>query len=115
MKIKPIEDGNSNFELVELRDFGNTGRKTPHCKNHGAMLKVSEYGFWRCIMAKPLEPDKLTDEYEGDCRAGCQEYHGICPKCNGKNLEKESTGIRDIDYCYFCKDCKDNIARGALI
>ena len=67
MNIEPMEDGNSNFELVELIN----GK--PHCKNHGAMLKVSQHGFWRCIRAKPLDPNNLTEEYEGDCRAGCIE------------------------------------------
>ena len=66
MKIKPIEDGNSRFDIVELRDDGNIGRKTPHCKIHGAMIKVSDV-FWRCPQAKNL----LTGKCEPDCRAGC--------------------------------------------
>ncbi len=73
MKINPIKDNNSRFDLVLLRDDGNIGRLTPYCKRHGAMIKVSEVGIWRCIRAKSLEPDKVTDEYEGDCRAGCIE------------------------------------------
>ena len=39
--MKPIPDNNSNIELVELRDDGGIGRLTPHCKKHGAMLKIS--------------------------------------------------------------------------
>lgn len=67
MEIKPIDDGNSNFELVELRDDGNIDRLTPHCKVHGAMLKVSEAGYWRCVQAISLDTGKCPE----DCRAGC--------------------------------------------
>jgi len=67
MELKPIDDGNSDFDLVELRDDGNIGRLTPHCKIHGAMLKVSEHGYWRCVRAINL----LTGKCHNDCRAGC--------------------------------------------
>ena len=70
MKIKPIEDGNSRFDLVELRDDGNTRRDTPYCKLHGAMLKVSEFGHWRCVQSISLKTGKCVE----DCRAGCIEY-----------------------------------------
>lgn len=69
MEIKPINDGNSNFELVELRDDGNVGRLTPYCKLHGAMLKVSPEGLWRCIQSISLRTGKCVK----DCRAGCVE------------------------------------------
>ena len=69
MEIKPIPDGNSNFELVELRDDGNIGRLTPHCKIHGAMLKVSPDGLWRCVQAISLRTGRCVN----DCRAGCIE------------------------------------------
>lgn len=69
MKIKSIEDGNSRFDLVELSDDGNTGKLTPHCKTHRAMLKVSEGGIWRCIQAINL----ITGKCPNDCRAGCIE------------------------------------------
>lgn len=73
MKLKPIEDGNSDFSLVELRDDGNIGRLTPHCKIHGAMLKVSPY-FWRCVQADYYWADKTGGHREvNDCRAGCVE------------------------------------------
>lgn len=53
----------------------NTGRLTPHCKLHGAMNKVSKDGYWRCIRAErnPEYEHLWSDEYEGDCRAGCIE------------------------------------------
>jgi len=69
MKIKSIEDGNSRFDLVELRDDGKIDRLTPHCKIHGAMLKVSKSGYWRCIQAISLKTGKCIN----DCRAGCIE------------------------------------------
>lgn len=63
MIIKTIEDNNTNFEIVKLKDSGNTGRLTPHCSTHGAMNKVSRYpnggGLWRC--------------HNKRCRAGCEE------------------------------------------
>ena len=75
MEIKSIEDGNSNFELVELRDDGNIGKLTPYCKRHGAMLKVSEFGYWRCVQSEPNKDYQYlwTNELEKDCRAGCIE------------------------------------------
>lgn len=65
MLIRTIEDNNTNFNLVELRDDSNIGKKTPHCNNHGAMNKVSKFkgskgGYWRCNAL-------------GGCRAGCIE------------------------------------------
>ena len=47
MKIEKCE--NLDLSLVELRDDGNIGRLTPHCKEHGAMLQVSEWNKWRCL------------------------------------------------------------------
>lgn len=61
MTIRTINDNNTDFDLVELRDDGNIGRKTPHCKKHGAMNKVSEF-YWRCSASKIV-----------GCRAGCIE------------------------------------------
>lgn len=83
MKIKPLEDGNSRFDLVELRDDGNIGRLTPHCKVHGAMLKVSRFkgggGFWRCIQAeyRGNKIDSRSGKCMNDCRAGCIEEDEI--------------------------------------
>lgn len=55
--LKPIDDNNSNFQLVLLIN------KTPHCTLHGAMNKVSNYdnvgGTWRCLF--------------NQCRAGCEQ------------------------------------------
>lgn len=65
-----INDTNSNFDLVLLSDSGNTGNLTPHCKNHGAMNKVSIHedggGYWRCLQSSKTE-----------CRAGCNEKRSI--------------------------------------
>ena len=104
MKIKPIKDGNSNFDIVELGNYGK-----PYCKKHGAMLKVSEYGHWRCIRAINL----LTGKCPDDCRAGCIEYHGECPKCRFK-IDKKIK-LNQNNYYYFCNGCEDQIASSALI
>ena len=80
MKIVPLED--ADITLVELRDDGNIGRLTPHCKVHGAMNKVSEAGYWRCITRAYEAGVWLTDEKGkrytkkisgNNCRAGCIE------------------------------------------
>lgn len=39
-----ITDG----DVILVSDYLNT-RPTPHCVDHGAMLKVSHDGIWRCI------------------------------------------------------------------
>ena len=66
MKIRPIDDGNSNFDLVELKETLGTKQYTPHCIKHGAMNKVSVFesggGYWRCSASKV-----------SGCRAGCIE------------------------------------------
>lgn len=66
MIIKPIEDNNSRFDLVEIKSTHPSVSPTPHCKIHGAMscVAVHENGkLWRCIQSKVLK----------DCRAGCEE------------------------------------------
>lgn len=68
MKIKPIPDNDSNFELVILKTGSNGVSETPHCKIHGAMNKVSYFeedggGYWRCNVTS-----------ETTCRAGCWQY-----------------------------------------
>ncbi len=64
MKIQPIYDNNTDFNLVELADDGKVGRLTPHCKIHRAMHKVSIFehggGYWRCCTSDGIK-----------CRAGC--------------------------------------------
>lgn len=64
MKIEPIKDKNTRFDLVELKDECNIGRATPYCKLHGAMNKVSAFGYWRCLRSDAVP----------DCRAGCIAY-----------------------------------------
>lgn len=62
----PIEDNNSNFDLVEIKSTHIKVKPTPHCKIHGAMSCVSVFNggkLWRCIQSKNLK----------DCRAGCEE------------------------------------------
>ena len=70
MKIIPIPDEPNGFNLVELKS-DNGCKESPHCKLHGAMLKVSESGMWRCIRGKKQERFNTTI----DCRAGCKELH----------------------------------------
>ncbi len=61
MKIQPIEDGNSKFHTVILKndtiDTIDT-KETPHCVEHGAMNKVSVFkeggGYWRCCVWEGL-------------------------------------------------------------
>lgn len=81
--LKPIDDGNSDFDLVVTRKIDGTRymrdevttievdevRYVPHCRLHGAMLKVSVGGIWRCIRATSLQTGKVIN----DCRAGCIE------------------------------------------
>lgn len=81
---KPIN--NADINMVEMRDDGNIGRKTPHCKTHGAMNMLTKDGIWRCLSMYawiPTEyqttskdkkkrndpPDKLN---ERTCPAGCE-------------------------------------------
>lgn len=90
MIIEPIDDNNSNFELVYLNP-------KPHCKDHGAMLKVSEAGLWRCIRTKGAK----------DCRAGCIEIDGWCPICQARVTKRLILGK---DLVYDCQGCGDQIA-----
>lgn len=67
MKIIPIEDGNTRFDLVKLVEVqcNNRPKLYPYCAVHGAMNKVSIFkdkpgGFWRCCTAEGII-----------CRAGC--------------------------------------------
>jgi len=65
MKIKPINDNNSRFDLVEVKTTNNCD-PTPHCKIHGAMNCVATFKggrLWRCIQSNMVK----------DCRAGCEE------------------------------------------
>ena len=66
MNIKPIEDDNSRFDLVEIKSTHPSVSPTPHCKIHGAMNCVASFEtgrLWRCIQSNMVK----------DCRAGCEE------------------------------------------
>lgn len=55
--LKPIEDNNSNLSLCYIGYLDH-----PHCKKHGAMIRVAEQiKMYRC-------PGMHND---GACRAGC--------------------------------------------
>ena len=73
MEIIPLKD--ADFSLVELRDDGNVGEKTPHCKLHGAMLQLTKEGIWRCMTTYRWDwSDKRNIKfYENNCKTGCQE------------------------------------------
>jgi len=64
MILVSINDNNTDFDKVVLKST-NSCQPTPHCKQHGAMNKVSVFengGYWRCCTTG------------GDvCRAGCIE------------------------------------------
>jgi hypothetical protein len=77
MNIIPINDNNSRFDLVEIKNDSDSARSkgwnvkpsdsvSPHCKIHGAMncVAVHAHGrLWRCIQSNQVK----------DCRAGCEE------------------------------------------
>jgi hypothetical protein len=68
--MKAIEG--MDLSLVEMRDDGNTGRLTPHCRLHGAMNKINENGVWRCIHTYRMEQTETRPKLiENNCRAGC--------------------------------------------
>ena len=71
MKIKKLKD--ADYSLVQLRDDGNIGRLTPHCKLHGAMNKLTSSGIWRCITTYIVLNFKTDYIKENNCKAGCQE------------------------------------------
>ena len=70
MKIYALP--NSEIKLVHLIDSGNIGRLTPHCKEHGAMNKMTEDGIWRCV-SHYQHNWKTGRTKENACLAGCQE------------------------------------------
>lgn len=63
--MQPINDNNSDLSLVYLKEKYNNSY--PYCKVHGAMLKVSGHGIWRCVQAVNVKSGKVNV----DCRAGC--------------------------------------------
>lgn len=79
MKIREIEM--SDFSLVEIKST-NECNPTPHCKNHGAMNKITMNedggGMWRCISVVGYQNVRNGNsfgkkEIEGVCRAGCMQ------------------------------------------
>ena len=69
MNYFPIEDNNSNFDLVEIKTTNNCS-PTPHCQIHGAMncVAIFEGGkLWRCLQSNQVK----------DCRAGCEERYNV--------------------------------------
>lgn len=75
MKIEPINL--AGFDLVELKTT-NDCAPTPHCKKHGAMNKITEDGFWRCIalsgFKKIVKGNSIGYKHvETICRAGCNQ------------------------------------------
>lgn len=70
MTIEPISD--ANFDTVEILNG------TPHCKNHGAMKKITKDGFWRCITVvgykKLVNGNSVSGKHnETICRSGCKQ------------------------------------------
>lgn len=55
IQIQALIDESSQFDLVEMKPAEN-GRLYPHCKNHGAMNKITagENGIWRCLSVHSL-------------------------------------------------------------
>lgn len=73
MELKEISDGNSDLSLVELKWSGKQIGYHPHCKKHGAMLRVSkDIKMYRCIRAEPDKSRYNAEQRKAmDCRAGC--------------------------------------------
>jgi len=68
MKLRDIGDGNTDLSLVYIGHLDH-----PHCKKHGAMLRVSEdIKMYRCIRSEPNKAKYTPEERKAfDCRAGC--------------------------------------------
>ena len=65
-KINEIND--ANIDLVEIKN------KTPHCKLHGSMNKLTKEGIWRCVSTyKVLNINTNNEKFiENNCLAGCE-------------------------------------------
>ncbi len=66
--MTPIE--HANIDLVQLKNG------TPHCKEHGAMNKITPEGIWRCITVTGFRREVNNNveskiHRETVCRAGC--------------------------------------------
>lgn len=77
MNITKIDE--AAFDLVEVKTT-NECKPTPHCKNHGAMNKITITenggGIWRCITVSGYRRVKSgnargEEHAETICRAGC--------------------------------------------
>ena len=69
MKIQKLKDADIN-KVIIVNNY-------PHCKEHGAMNKMTQDGIWRCVSTyayvkgkDPRGPLKLK---ENNCNAGCQQ------------------------------------------
>ena len=80
MKVQAMPD--ADFDLVFLHTGYPEIGKTPHCKNHGAMNKISRFkdggGYWRCLavhsVTKIINGNSVSyKENDTVCRAGCQQ------------------------------------------
>ena len=77
MNISPIDyDPTSDFSLVHMKSDCPGTMETPHCKKHGAMLKMTADGIWRCETVVGFEhgitgKSKWVKERETICRAAC--------------------------------------------
>ena len=63
-KINEIND--ANIDLVEIKN------KTPHCKLHGSMNKLTKEGIWRCVSTYAVINFDIDDIKENNCKAGCE-------------------------------------------
>lgn len=77
MIIKELDK--SDFHLVGVKTT-NECNPTPHCKNHGAMNKITLHedggGIWRCLavhsVTKIIKGNSISyKENDTVCRAGC--------------------------------------------
>lgn len=85
MKIVPLEL--ADFDLVEVKTT-NECNPTPHCKQHGAMNKITMHedggGIWRCLSVhsrtKILKGNSIGyKENDCVCRAGCEQIIRVSP------------------------------------
>lgn len=79
IKILPLDDASSTFDLVELKQACN-GKLYPHCKKHGAMNKVTPgvNGIWRCLSVHSRTKIVIGNsisykENDTVCRAACKQ------------------------------------------
>ncbi len=115
MEIKPIpeelmqEGDEDGIALVEVRE----GR--PHCIYHGAMNKLPYHNLWRCFAEygyKDLPGETMPKFIDRTCPACCVEDNSmICGKCKTKqDMVKRIIGK---EFCWWCPNCKDQIADSA--